>query len=208
MNDTETLVQPPAEVTAEPTAEERRKGLYYLFGGLALMLIPIIFGIVLANTGGDPNEEASGMPTAPGGVATESDVPGTTARTNLAVGASVVETSSEFNENFAGSNAIDGSLATEWSTRGDGDEAFIVIDLGAPQEITGVGFRTREMSDGTSTTESYTVTIDDGESLGPFDAGVGLVVSDFTATGQVVRIDLVTTTGGNTGAVEIEIYGS
>lgn len=143
MNDTETLVQPPAEVTAEPTAEERRKGLYYLFGGLALMLIPIIFGIVLANTGGDPNEEASGMPTAPGGVATESDVPGTTARTNLAVGASVVETSSEFNENFAGSNAIDGSLATEWSTRGDGDEAFIVIDLGAPQEITGVGFRTR-----------------------------------------------------------------
>lgn len=64
------------------------------------------------------------------------------------------------------------------------------------------------MSDGTSTTESYTVTIDDGESLGPFDAGVGLVVSDFTATGQVVRIDLVTTTGGNTGAVEIEIYGS
>ncbi len=74
--------------------------------------------------------------------------------------------------------------------------------------MTGIGFRTREMSDGTSITETYTVTIDDGETLGPFDAGPGLAVTDFSASGRVFRFDMETTTGGNTGAVEIEIYGS
>lgn len=133
---------------------------------------------------------------------------GSAVRPNLALGATVVETSSDFSESFAGSNAIDGSLATEWSSRGDGDAAYIVIDLGGPAEVTGVGFRTREMSDGTSITDAYTVTIDGGEPLGPFPAGIGLTVSDFEATGQVLRFDLVETTGGNTGAVEIEIYGS
>jgi len=129
------------------------------------------------------------------------------ARSNLALDAADVETSSDFSASFAGTNAIDGSLSTEWSSRGDGDDAYIVIDLGVPMEITGIGFRTREMSDGTSITNSYTVSVDGGEALGPFEAGIGLVVSDFTATGRAFRIDMNTTTGGNTGAVEIEIYG-
>jgi hypothetical protein len=138
---------------------------------------------------------------------TETTVASEFARPNLALVATVVETSSDFNETFAGSNASDGSIATEWSSRGDGDDAYIVIDLGAPQNITGIGFRTREMSDGTSITNTYTVTIDGGEALGPFPAGIGMSVSDFPATGQVVKIDKDTTTSGNTGAVEIEIYG-
>jgi hypothetical protein len=133
---------------------------------------------------------------------------GTAARSNLSLNASVVETSSDFNSNFAGANAIDGSLSTEWSSLGDGDDAFIVIDLGAPMEVSGIGFRTREMSDGTAITNTYTVSIDNGEALGPFEAGIGLVVSDLAATGQVFRIEMADTTGGNTGAVEIEIYGA
>ena len=132
---------------------------------------------------------------------------GVASRSNLSLDATDVETSSDFSAGFAGANAIDGSLSTEWSSRGDGDDAYIVIDLGVPMEITGIGFRTREMSDGTSITNSYTVSVDGGETLGPFEAGIGLVVSDFTATGQVLRIEMNTTTGGNTGAVEIEIYG-
>jgi len=132
---------------------------------------------------------------------------GVASRSNLSLDATDVETSSDFSAGFAGANAIDGSLSTEWSSRGDGDDAYIVIDLGVPMEITGIGFRTREMSDGTSITNSYTVAVDGGETLGPFEAGIGLVVSDFTATGQVLRIEMNTTTGGNTGAVEIEIYG-
>jgi hypothetical protein len=126
--------------------------------------------------------------------------------TNLALEGSVVETSSDFSADFAGANAIDGSLATEWSSQGDGNGAYIVIDLGRKAEVTGIGFRTRQMSDGTSITNQYTVTVD-GELFGPFDAGPGLATAQFIATGQVVRVDLVDTTGGNTGAVEIEIYG-
>lgn len=132
---------------------------------------------------------------------------GTPARVNLSLEGSVVESSSDFNDNFAGANAIDGSLGTEWSSQGDGDDAFIVIDLGSSMDVSGIGFRTREMSDGTSITNTYTVSVDGGEVLGPFDAGLGLVVSDFTVTGQVFRIEMDQTTGGNTGAVEIEIYG-
>jgi hypothetical protein len=132
---------------------------------------------------------------------------GTAARINLSLDASVVETSSDFNSSFAGDNAIDGSLSTEWSSLGDGDNAFIVIDLGASMDVSGFGFRTREMSDGTSITNTYTVSVDGAETLGPFDAGIGLVVSDTAVTGQVFRFEMSETSGGNTGAVEIEIYG-
>jgi hypothetical protein len=190
-----------------PTAQERRNGLYYLLGALAFMLIPIVWGIVLANTGSEGNEESSGMAGADTG-AVSTTAP-ETARPNLALAATVVETSSDFNDNFTGANAIDGSIATEWSTRGDGDDAYIVIDLGSAQEITGIGFRTREMTDGTSITNSFTVTIDDGATQGPFAAGIGFVEVDIDPVmGQVVRIDMAETTGGNTGAIEIEIYGA
>ena len=205
MNDTDTIVEP--DVISEPSLAERRKGLYYLLGGLALMLIPIVFGIVLANTGNDPDQDSSGMSDDGGVAVTETTV--VASRANLAVGATVVEVSSEFNENFIGTNAIDGSLATEWSSRGDGDDAYIVFDLGSAHDITGIGFRSREMTDGTSITNGFTITIDDGLPMGPFAAGVGFIEVQFAPiTGQVVRIDLVETTGGNTGAVEIEIYGS
>lgn len=126
-------------------------------------------------------------------------------RSNAALGATISEVSSEFSAAFGAAQAIDGDLATEWSSQGDGDEAFITIDLGRPVDISAVGFRTREMSDGSSIAQSFTVTID-GELFGPFDAGQGLAVADLTATGQIVRFDVETSTGGNTGAVEVEVY--
>ena len=92
---------------------------------------------------------------------------------NIATGGTVVDVSSEFSASFSGSLAIDGDRATEWSSAGDGDDAYIVIDLGDQTEITGVGFRTREMSDGTAITTAFTVIIDGGEVRGPFPAGVG-----------------------------------
>jgi hypothetical protein len=127
---------------------------------------------------------------------------------NLALGAAVTAVSSEFDDDFAATNAIDGSIATEWSSRGDGDDAFIEIDLGAARDVTGIGFHTREMSDGSAVTNEFTVTVDGGAAQGPFTAGPGLAVADLPVTGRVFRIDLVATTGGNTGAVEIEIYGA
>jgi hypothetical protein len=72
--------------------------------------------------------------------------------------------------------------------------------------ISGVGFRTREMSDGTSITTSFTVTAD-GTTYGPFAAGPGLAVGLADFRGQVIRFDVETSTGGNTGAVEVEVYG-
>ena len=127
---------------------------------------------------------------------------------NLAVEASVTDVSSEFSSQFGAGRAIDGERSTQWSSAGDGDDAYIVIDLGAEADLAGVGFRTREMSDGTSITTSFTVIIDGAAPLGPFASGPGLAVAAFVARGQLVRIDVATSTGGNTGAIEIEIYGS
>ena len=97
-------------------------------------------------------------------------------------------------------------MATEWSSAGDGDDTFIVLDFGEEMRIQGVGFRTREMTDGTAITTSFTVTVD-GRTYGPFEAGPGLAIGVFDVVGTTVRVDVETSTGGNTGAVEIEVYG-
>jgi hypothetical protein len=125
---------------------------------------------------------------------------------NVADMASVSDVSSSFSDAYGGRNAIDGDLSTEWSSAGDGDDAYIVLDFGEDMQIEGVGFRTRSMTDGTSITTSYTVTID-GKTYGPFDAGPGLSVGLLDALGGVVRFDVETSTGGNTGAIEVEVYG-
>ena len=128
---------------------------------------------------------------------------GTDLGPNLAVGATVVDVSSEFSDGFAAENAIDGDLDTEWSTRGDGTNAFITIDLGAVVDIAAVGFRTRSMGDGSATTESFTVTVD-GDTNGPFPAGPSPTPVSFR--GQILTFEVAESTGGNTGAVEIEVY--
>lgn len=126
--------------------------------------------------------------------------------TNAAAGADVVAASSEFSDDFAAANAVDGDLATEWSSADDGDDASITIDLGRPVDVVGVALRSRSMSDGSSIVETFTVTVDDGTTYGPFPAGTTFVVSDVAFTGQVLRVDAEQTSGGNTGAAEIEVY--
>jgi hypothetical protein len=129
----------------------------------------------------------------------------TAAGRNVAPQGRIVDVSSEFSDDFAAANAIDGDLASAWSTAGDGDDASITIDLGRSTDISGVRLRSREMSDGTAIIRTFTVTIDDAEPLGPYDAGTE-ELARVRATGSQVRIDAVDTTGGNTGAVEIQIY--
>jgi len=124
---------------------------------------------------------------------------------NLSDMASIADVSSEYSDAFAARNAIDGDLSTEWSSAGDGDDSYIVLDFGENMHFRGVGFRTREMSDGTSITTSFTVTVG-GRTFGPFDAGPGLAIGLFDASGEDIRVDVETSTGGNTGAVEIEVY--
>ncbi len=122
---------------------------------------------------------------------------------NVAIGATVVEVSSEFSAAFAATNAVDGDLATEWSSRGDGDDAFITIDLGQAVNVVAVGFETRSMSDGSAITETYSVTVD-SVTYGPFDVGTAAV--EFT--GQVIRFDVESSTGGNTGAHELQVFSN
>ena len=126
--------------------------------------------------------------------------------TNLALTATVIEVSSEFSADFGGVNAIDGNSSTEWSSNGDGDSAYIIIDLGRAVEVSGFRFVTREMSDGSSIATSYTVTVDDAV-FGPFGAGLDPALVEVDFIGRVLRFDIETSTGGNTGAVEVEVYG-
>jgi hypothetical protein len=127
---------------------------------------------------------------------------------NVALGAEVVEVSSEFSAGFPADAALDGDLATEWSTADDGDDASITVDLGRPVSVVGVALRSRSMSDGSSVVQSFTVTVDDGETFGPFEAGTTFVVNPVEFTGQVLRVDADRTSGGNTGAAEIEVYAA
>ena len=120
---------------------------------------------------------------------------------NAATGADVVEVSSEFSADFGAGNAIDGDPATEWSTSGDGDDAYLVIDLGREVEVVGVGFHTRSMSDGSAISESFTITVDDTDRFGPFPVGR----AEVSFSGRIVRFDVDTSTGGNTGATEVEV---
>jgi hypothetical protein len=128
---------------------------------------------------------------------------------NLARDATIVDVSSQFSKAFGARKAIDGDASTEWATRGDGDEGFITIDLGASHPIGGVEFLTRSMADGSSITDTFTVAVDGGAPAGPFPAGT---VADprfapLDATGRRLRFDIAESTGGNVGAVEIRVYG-
>ena len=84
---------------------------------------------------------------------------------NLALDATVVEVSSEFRDAWGAENSIDGDLATERSSTGDGDDAFITIDLGSPQQVAAVEFLTRSMADA-AVASTYFIEVDGGIPLG------------------------------------------
>lgn len=131
------------------------------------------------------------------------------ARPNLALDAQVTQVSSEFNSSYTADNAIDGDLSTEWSSAGDGNSASITIELSAPTHVSGFEFITRSMADGSAITDAYTVTVDRGDTLGPFPAGnpADPQPAEVDTTGQTFTFQVDSSSGGNTGAVEIRILG-
>lgn len=132
----------------------------------------------------------------------------------IAAGAAVVAVSSNFGggdnqSTWGADNAFDGQMATEWATDGDGDDAFVTISLAEPTPLTGFGFRSRRMPDDSSIVTSVRLTLDGATELGPFDTPdhTTFYIFDFEATSaQRVRFDAEASTGGNTGALEIELY--
>jgi F5/8 type C domain len=116
--------------------------------------------------------------------------------------------SSQYSNDYRAANAIDGNLSTEWSSAGDGDKAFITIDLGRTRDVTGVAFRTREMGDGSAITRTFDLVVDGGRRFGPFPAGdrVDPRTAKVSFSGRRLRFEVVRSTGGNTGAAEIEVF--
>lgn len=135
------------------------------------------------------------------------------ARRNLAslqAGARIAEASSVFGSSPAwkAENAIDGDPRTEWSSQGDGNRAFLTVDLGKVTEVAEVGAWTRTM--GTSAQiSSFRVVGDGGIIAGPFDLPDALRLHSFPVrlTTRLLRFEVVSSSGGNAGFVEVGAYG-
>ena len=132
---------------------------------------------------------------------------------SLSTGARVSAVSSNYASGTNGSafgadKAIDGDPHTEWSSDGDGNDAWIEIELASEIRVSAVGFWTRTMGTSAEVT-TFQVVTDRGETAGPFElgsAGRGFYV-DTGLTARRLRFETLDSSGGNTGAVEIEVYG-
>ncbi len=65
------------------------------------------------------------------------------------------------------------------------------------------------MSNGTAIALAFTVTTDSGETFGPYDLPDAENSFEFETAfeAKTLRFDLVETTGGNTGAIGIAVFG-
>jgi len=130
-------------------------------------------------------------------------------------GASVIDVSSNFGgqptegSTWGAANAFDDDPNTAWSTDGDGDDAYVVVELGQPAQINEISFWTRTMSNDTAQIYSFTVTTDSGDEYGPFELPnpEQAYTFDVDFTAATLRFDVVESNGGNTGAVDIAAYG-
>ncbi|MFC2045784.1 discoidin domain-containing protein [Chloroflexota bacterium] len=105
--------------------------------------------------------------------ATEQERPTGTNVASDITGAKVIGVSSNWGDgdmgsSFGGNKAIDGRSDTEWSSNGDGDKAWIEIELAQQYDLTIIGFWTRTMGS-TAQISSFRVVTEDGTQLGPFE---------------------------------------
>ncbi|MGE3725043.1 MAG: hypothetical protein AB7I41_05805 [Candidatus Sericytochromatia bacterium] len=117
----------------------------------------------------------------------------------------------DFNGPFGIHKAFDASMATEWSSQGDDNKAFVSLRFKQPQRLSHLAFRSREMTDGSSIIQSIRLILNEGEQvLGPFlspDPSQNYLFalnSSLNITG--LKIETVSSSGGNTGAREIRFY--
>jgi hypothetical protein len=112
-------------------------------------------------------------------------------------------------DRWGANSAIDEKRSTAWSSNGDGDDAFIEVELSSSIKIYAIEVWTRSMSDGTAIIRSFTVTTDSGEKFGPFTLKDDKEAYRYTidTVARTLRLDVVESTGGNTGLVEFGVYG-
>ena len=138
--------------------------------------------------------------------------------TNLAspdLGSEIIGFSSAFGgadllERWGAGSAFDDNPNTEWSTAGDGDGAWIEVKLVKKAQIDSVAFQSRAMNDGSAIARVFTITTGEGDTLGPFELPDADEAYTFETPiqAQILRFTLTETTGGNTGAVDIAVYGN
>ena len=106
-------------------------------------------------------------------------------------------------------SAFDGSANSAWSTAGDGNDAFVEVQLAQRAVIQEVEFWTRAMSNNTAQIYEFTVTTDTGDVYGPFELPSADQAYTFEVEfeAETLRFDVTDSNGGNTGAVEIAVYG-
>jgi len=128
-------------------------------------------------------------------------------------GTTVIGVSSNYggggnDSSFGADKALDNNPTTAWSSNGDGDDAWFEVELASDTRITSVGFWSRTM--GTSAEiKTFRVITDRGETAGPFtlDDATGIYYFETDIFGKRLRFEAIETSGGNTGAVTIEVYG-
>lgn len=133
----------------------------------------------------------------------------------LSAGASIRTVSSNYgaaqnHEAWGANSAIDGSRNSAWSSAGDGDEAYIEVELADITHVGEISVWTRNMSDGSARILSFIVTTDSGSILGPFDLPDAASAYSFPIdeTTRSLRLDVVESTGGNVGLVELGVFAT
>ncbi len=126
-------------------------------------------------------------------------------------GTTVTAVSSNFgnasnNQTWGANSAIDGSGSTAWSSANDGDDAFIELTLAQATQINTLKVWSRSMSNSAEIL-SFTITTDN-ETLGPFTLPDTQQAYEFeiNRTSSSLRFDVITSTGGNTGLIELQAY--
>ncbi|KAL3800916.1 hypothetical protein ACHAWO_000049 [Cyclotella atomus] len=142
-----------------------------------------------------------------------------------AQGAFILDVSSSYSERYIAFNAIDEDPSTEWSSAGDGNDAYITIQLPFAANIVYVDFHTRTMSTSaqineyqveagnkidssnvvaascqvTDATKAYECDLDLSDGNDPLSAGARNVT--------LVTFRVINSSGGNTGAIDLSVYG-
>lgn len=130
------------------------------------------------------------------------------------LGAEILGFSSAFggagqDDRWGAGSALDDNPNTEWSSAGDGNSAWIEVELASRALIESIAFHSRSMSDGSAVANRFTVTTGEGEEYGPYDVpdAENAYTFETVIEAKIVRFTLMDTTGGNTGAVDIAAYG-
>lgn len=131
----------------------------------------------------------------------------------LSNGAKISAVSSNFgnaanNQTWGANSAIDESAASAWSSNGDGNKAFIEVTFPAKTLVNRVEVWSRDMSDGSAKILSFTIQLDSGTTLGPFTLPDTTKPYSFAinASSKSLRLQVVNSTGGNTGLVEFAAF--